>query len=708
MDGPQFDVFLSYNSADRPTVERVAELLRQARLEPWLDRWNLTPGKPWQEEIVAGLGAAKTCAVFVGPAGLGDWAREELAVAQNRAAKERDFRIFMVLLPDAPEVSDPSLAFLRTRMWVDLRQGLAGPDGIDDLVAAVTGTPRRRDVVTAPGTCPYRGLEPFDEDHAQFFFGRDNDVALALEKLKAGRFVAVLGPSGSGKSSLLRAGLIPAVRRGALAGSEKWAVRVFTPGARPLVALAALLSRLFPTQAMQQTLDQLQQDQRSLDLAVSLALAERPPEERVVLVADQFEELFTLCRNEDERASFLANLLYAATIPGGRVVVVLGMRADFYHRCAPYPDLRAMLGEPLLVGPLDAAGLRQAIEEPAARVGLEIEKGLTDTILDSVSGRAGALPLLEHVLTQIWERRRGTMLTLEAYVATGGVEGALEQQADAIYGGFTPRQQEIARRVLLRLVQPGENAEDTRRRAGMDEIVVRPDDEGDVEAVVKALADQRLLTVATRPRGHAGGGDHPRGAHPGLADPAELAQRGPGVAPGPPPAGRGRRRMGPRRPDRRRAAPPRRPAGGLAGEARPHRPHRGGISLPRRQHRVHAGGGRRAGRGAAGPRAPARRTPAGPGRGGPLRARPRARAGAPPGPRGRGRGTRLVHRPTGAVPGRRRRQDRSDPARPRGPGLLRRLAPSGAGDRQRQLRRDRPPLGPGLRRRPRRPALGRG
>jgi WD40 repeat protein/ABC-type Fe3+/spermidine/putrescine transport system ATPase subunit len=494
--GGRFDVFLSYNSADRPLVERIAQGLEEQRLQPWWDRWALTPGTPWQQELVQGLRSSRACAVFVGEAGLGDWAREELAVAYDMAAKDRSFRIFMVLLPGAPELSDPSLAFLRTRSCVDLRGGV-DRDGLTDLVAAVVGAPRRREVAVADtDTCPYRGLEAFEEQHAEFFFGREDDVALVVEKLKASRFLAVLGPSGSGKSSLLRAGVMPVLRGGALRRSEGWSLRVFTPGARPLSALAVQLTRLFPGAPVQQTLDRLADDERSLDLAVSVALGDRPVGERLLLVVDQFEELFTLCRHEQERCAFLANLVYAATIPGGRVVVVVGMRADFYHRCAPYPGLRALVADQqFLVGPLDAEGLRRVIEEPARRVGLELEAGLTETITADVEARPGSLPLLEHVLLEVWRRRRGTMLTLEAYVASGGVEGALAQRANVAYASLSPPEQEIARRVLLRLIQPGEGAEDTRRRAPMTELVRRPGQKEDVEVVVQALADQRLVTT---------------------------------------------------------------------------------------------------------------------------------------------------------------------------------------------------------------------
>ncbi|HEX2118321.1 MAG TPA: TIR domain-containing protein, partial [Acidimicrobiales bacterium] len=498
MDHQRYDVFLSYNSADSDAVHRIAEQLRRERVEPWLDKWVLTAGRSWQEEIVDGLSRASTCAVMVGPSGLGDWAREELAVAHDRAAKDPDFRLFLVLLPGAPEMTDPRLAFLRTRTWVDLRNGTADPDAFQDLVSAITGAARTTiplDGEVDDSVSPYRGLSSFDEDHAEFFFGREDDTSRILELLKESRFVAVMGASGSGKSSLVRAGVVRALRTGRLPSSETWPIRVFTPGARPLTALAAQMHKAFPQESMQGTLRDLHADERSLDLAATAGLAESPPDRRLALVADQLEELFTLCTDEAERKAFLDNLLYAATIPGGRVVVVVGMRADFYHRCAPYPQLRTLIAsEQYLVGPLTREGLRRAIEEPARRVGVELEAGLLDTILADVGAHPGGLPLLQHVLLELWQRRRGRMLTLEAYVAAGRLEGALAKRANTVYQALPPVQQEIARRVLLRLVQPGEGTEDTRRRATLDELVSISEDRGAVERVVESLAQERLVT----------------------------------------------------------------------------------------------------------------------------------------------------------------------------------------------------------------------
>jgi len=322
VEGVRFDVFLCHHGADDAIVEHIAEWLREEGVQLWLDRWALKPGDNWQREISQGMRASSACAVFVGSHGLGDWAREELAVAQDRAAKDPGFRLFMVLLPDALGLDDPSLDFLASRHWVDLRSGVDDPAGLQDLLFAVSGVPHLPDMLTEAGdpVCPYRGLELFEEEHAEFFFGRDDDTRRLVEKLKDSRFLAVLGPSGCGKSSLVRAGVIPALKQGALPGSGGWSVRLITPGARPLSRLAAQLARLDPGESKHDTHDRLREDERSLDLAVSLALADRPDDEQMVLIVDQFEETFTLCADEAERAAFLANLSYAATIPGGRLV----------------------------------------------------------------------------------------------------------------------------------------------------------------------------------------------------------------------------------------------------------------------------------------------------------------------------------------------------------------------------------------------------
>jgi WD40 repeat protein len=247
---------------------------------------------------------------------------------------------------------------------------------------------------------------------------------------------------------------------------------------------------------MSQTLDGMAADPRTLHLAVTLALAERSPTERVLWVIDQFEEVFTQCHDNTERTAFLANLLYAAAHPDGRNIVVLTLRADFYPHCAAYPELSAQIAaHQYLVGPMSLDGLRQAVEAPAWAVGLELESGLADTILEDVGNQTGSLPLLEHALLELWQRRRGRLLTLEAYREAGGVAGAVAQRAEHIYQSQDATRQAVARNILLRLTQPGDGGEDTRRRAGLSEIVARPEQAESVESLVGALADARLLTT---------------------------------------------------------------------------------------------------------------------------------------------------------------------------------------------------------------------
>ena len=208
------------------------------------------------------LRSCPTFGVFIGQNGLGDWAREELLVAQDRAAKDRSFRVIPILLPGVPDPFDYGKLppFLTQRTWVDFRRGLDQPRPLRTLINAIKGLPPGSDAALEGGAqrCPYRGLETFDEEHAEFFFGRERDIQRLLEMLKTTRFVAVLGASGSGKSSLTRAGLIPALKQGALPQSANWTICVFTPGSRPLTTLAAHLIHLCPAQqTMQSTVDHL-------------------------------------------------------------------------------------------------------------------------------------------------------------------------------------------------------------------------------------------------------------------------------------------------------------------------------------------------------------------------------------------------------------------------------------------------------------------
>ena len=514
----QFDVFLSHNSREKPAVEALAYKLRDEGLNPWLDKEQLIPGTRWQGGLADGLRASFTCAVFIGKDDLGNWESEELDVAQNRAANDRDFRIIPVLLPSLPDPFDPSPLppFLISRTWVDFRPGLDDARAFNRLLCAIKGIPPGPEdggppVVTDDGTkaeiVPYLGLQAFDEADARLFFGREADVQRLVEKLKAARFLAVIGASGSGKSSLARAGLVPALRRNALPGSDQWMIRVFRPGARPLAELALHLVQMRGEDqrpgALTEMEEELHRDERTMHNAVRLKLASlqlKPEEEarrRALLMIDQFEEVFTLCQDDAERKRFLDNLLYASAALDGRSIVILTMRADFYYKCAAHGGLSARIAaHQYLVGPMAEENLRQAVEEPARLVGLKIEPELLAEALAEVGNQPGTLPLLEYALLEVWKRRREGRLTLKAYRESGGVKEALAQRAEAVFTALSPNRQEIVQRVMLRLIQPGEGTDDTRRRARMSEMLTRTDEREIVAGVINTLANERLLTTS--------------------------------------------------------------------------------------------------------------------------------------------------------------------------------------------------------------------
>jgi hypothetical protein len=288
---------------------------------------------------------------------------------------------------------------------------------------------------------------------------------------------------------------LPALWQDALPGSQAWQTLILTPGAHPLEELAvrmALLRGISPGFL----LNDLKANPQALDLAVKQALMDQPDPVQLLLTVDQFEEVFALCHDEAERRQFIDALLHTVAVDGSRTVVVLTIRADFYGHCAAYPNLAARLRENVLVGPLSEDELRQVIERPAARAGLHLEPGLVETIVGDVVGEPGALPLLSHALLETWQRRRGRTLTLAGYTAAGGVAGAIAQTAGTVFQQLTPAQQTIARSIFLRLTELGEEGtQDTRRRAPPTELIPRPEDAPAVEAMLKRLADARLITT---------------------------------------------------------------------------------------------------------------------------------------------------------------------------------------------------------------------
>jgi WD40 repeat protein/basic membrane lipoprotein Med (substrate-binding protein (PBP1-ABC) superfamily) len=365
----------------------------------------------------------------------------------------------------------------------------------------------RREDAPGLGICPYKGLSYFDETDADLFAGREVLTARLVEKVVSMsqhaypgqvRFQAIVGASGSGKSSLVRAGLVPGLRWNK--ASTDWDIHVLTPTAHPLESLAVSLAQENSSLASAAALiDDLSSDSRSLHLFASRQ-AKSMNSPRLLLIIDQFEELFALCRSDEERVIFIDNLLRAASAAGGSTMVIITLRADFYTHCAEYESLRLALAQQQeYIGAMNAAELRRAIEEPARRGRWELEPGLVDLLLHDVGQEPGALPLLSHALMETWQRRRGRAMTLSGYTSSGGVRGAIAETAEAVFTDqLTPQQRIVARRIFLRLTELGEETAtgDTRRRASFEELIVNPAEKAATEAVIKALADARLIITS--------------------------------------------------------------------------------------------------------------------------------------------------------------------------------------------------------------------
>jgi DNA-binding SARP family transcriptional activator/WD40 repeat protein len=388
--------------------------------------------------------------------------REQLMIALYRSGRRPEA---LAVYRETSELLREELGLEPTRALQELERMVLQRDAA--LGAAPGAAERARH--SEPVVCPFKGLACFDTADAEYFCGRDRVVSDLIARAAESTLVGILGPSGIGKSSLLRAGLLPALRAGALPRSAAWRQVLLRPGAHPGQELARALGG----SGLQDALRRLSRS------------------ERIVVAVDQLEELFTLCESEDERSEFLAQLAAAARDPERRVLVVCALRADFYGRFGADQRFAELLSHShALVGPMDRDELTEAIEQPASRVGLVIERPLVDALVAEVAGEPGGLPLLSTTLLELWLARDGQTLRFDSYRASGGVRGAVGRLAEAAYAKLTEPEQRAARNVMLRLVSGDEGAL-ARRRVPLAELELV--DGG--QRVLSALIDARLLTV---------------------------------------------------------------------------------------------------------------------------------------------------------------------------------------------------------------------
>jgi formylglycine-generating enzyme required for sulfatase activity len=368
-------------------------------------------------------------------------------------------------------------------------------DDVSVLIDQITSTfqPKPFD-----GRCPYKGLDVFEEEDAELFFGREKIVEDLVKRVKGSRTVYITGPSGSGKSSLIRAGLIPALKRGELKNSERWLYETVKPGRDPVEALALAFSRLKSPELGKYFRKNVHQSSVLHECAESALSGQK--DQRLVLFFDQFEEVFTQVGHEESRAAFLDLLTYAALVEDGRVIILFAMRSDFVSNCATYPELNALLNQQFVqIGAMGADELVSAIAQPALRVGLRIDPDLVAQIINDMQGEPGALPLMQFALKDLFEaeQTKGGMiaLTREAYLQRGGIQKSLERHADTSFEKLNLHEQELARSIFGGLIEIGRGTQDTRRTALFDELIPASASVEEIKTIVRKLADERLITT---------------------------------------------------------------------------------------------------------------------------------------------------------------------------------------------------------------------
>jgi WD40 repeat protein len=484
-----YDVFVSYSRADWRHAADIDAVLREKGLKSFFDRRHLAPGLPWVRALEEAIGAAKAAIVLVGPRGFGNTQQYERELAFVRQSRDPGFPVVPVILPET--ATDRPFNFLQVLTWIDFSHVAKvsdAPDEVERLLTAVRSGPAFGKSVPE-AICPYRGLDAFREEDSAFFFGRgsaddpNSPVGELVGKVREHPFVIVVGQSGSGKSSLIYAGLLPALRR---ERGRFWNVLSVRPGPTPLRALAAAFNPRTDDEGAAEYATKITNESDKLRagdpellshmIDQELDRAEGKPD-RLLLYIDQWEELYAQApsSNDGERAirhaadvnRFIDLLLNATqTAP---VTVIATVRADFYNSLIGHEDIRALLlARQVLLGSMSRSELERTIAEPAKKVGLAFDPpGLVQRILDDAGEAEGLLPLLQYALKESWALRRGNMITGDSYARSGGVKEAIRITAERTFEALSAQDQQVARRLFLRLVTPGEGQEDTRARAAM-------------------------------------------------------------------------------------------------------------------------------------------------------------------------------------------------------------------------------------------------
>ena len=527
-------IFLSYSRRDSELVTRLKTDLMSQDIHVWIDREGIQPGtSDWEEALRTAIRAARAVLYIASPnARSSRYVKDELEIAKMYRRP-----VYPIWIAGTQWMEAVPIGWGRTQ-YIDARESRyetaiselveilnktsstpPKPPELDTAIPELVGvlnktpsTPPKPPELDFEPRNPYKALRAFTVDDTEDFFGRDRLVDELVKEIggmllptqptsESGRLLTIFGPSGSGKSSVVMAGLLPDLQQGALPGSEMWVyLEPMMPGKRPIEALSRTLKPHFPDTSFK-TLQVDLKDEATSGLHLLATQLVKQPDSKVVLLVDQFEELFMPTVSEEERGRFIDLLLTAATEPRGPLLVLLTLRADFYDRLLQYPALYHLIKvhqQPLL--PMQLDDLRATIEGPAALsdVQLTFEGNLVGDLLFEMHGQGGALPLLQFTLDQLFQKRRGHRLTLQAYREIGGIKGALSQHAQQTFDALPSEEhRKLARGLFVRLIDPGATEQDTTRRlADLSEFILDdPSQTRLLQETIDAFIAARLLTI---------------------------------------------------------------------------------------------------------------------------------------------------------------------------------------------------------------------
>ena len=502
-------VFLSHNSKEKSQVRILSELLeKEEHIDTIFDDHDFRGGDILLDKIEKCIKESDVCLIIIGKEGFGRYHKMEMDMAIRLQLDDPgSLQVIPVVLPGVGAKAAEILPeYLQRYLWIEFQESINEERPIQKLKNAITGESKEIPSF-APDHCPYKGLRFFDVEDSPNFFGRESVVQrlsdeLTLKKASKSRnqFLAILGNSGSGKSSLARAGILAQLKNATSSDGQVCKQVICYPGQKPIENLAISLSH---SKIIGNTLEEvrsfereIQHNDRTLYLKGQIRAKKRGELVPIILLIDQFEELFTLCESEAEQKAFIDNLCVAATENNSNWIILITLPTQFLGKFHSYECLNTLISKHnYIITDMGEEELKSAILRPAQSYGYTFEEGLVKLLINETQGKAGRLPLLQDTLEQLWKHRKGNRFTHEAYNKLGGIGGALNQKADQFYEGLTQEEQEQCKHIFLELVKTGERMEVTKRRVVKDDFANKNIEEAPIKLLLDKLKGSETRLV---------------------------------------------------------------------------------------------------------------------------------------------------------------------------------------------------------------------